>query len=82
MLTVLGVSKKEFSNIAGLIIGLVVTGLILFSGPISGGSFNPARSIAPAIVSGNMTALWIYITAPTLGAILAMMIWKSFNKTT
>ena len=81
MLTILGVtSKKEFSNIAGLIIGIVVTGIILFAGPISGGSFNPARSLAPAIVSGNLTALWVYITAPTLGAILAMIIWKSFHK--
>jgi aquaporin Z len=82
MLTILGVTfKKEFSNIAGLIIGLIVTGIILFAGPISGGSFNPARSFAPAIVSGNFTALWIYITAPTLGAIVAMQIWKTFNKT-
>ena len=81
MLTILGVtSKKEFSNIAGLIIGLVVTGIILFAGPISGGSFNPARSFAPAIVSGNITVLWIYITAPTLGAISAMLVWKGFNK--
>jgi len=82
MLTILGVtSKKEFSIIAGLIIGLVVTGIILFAGPISGGSFNPARSFAPAIVSGNIKALWIYIIAPTLGAIVAMLIWKVFNKT-
>lgn len=82
MLTILGVtSKKEFSNIAGLIIGLVVTGIILFAGPISGGSFNPARSIAPAIVSGNITALWVYIAAPTLGAILAILVWKFITKT-
>jgi aquaporin Z len=82
MLAILGVtSKKEFSSLAGLIIGMVVTGIILFAGPISGGSFNPARSIAPAIVSGNLTALWIYITAPTLGAILAMFAWKGINKT-
>ena len=81
MLTILGVtSKKEFSNLAGLIIGIVVTGIILFAGPISGGSFNPARSLAPAIVSGNLTALWIYITAPTFGAIVAMLVWKEFNK--
>ena len=66
---------------AGLIIGIVVTGIILFAGPISGGSFNPARSLAPAIVSGNFTALWIYMTAPTFGAIVAMFVWKSFNKT-
>lgn len=82
MLTILSVtSKKEFSNMAGLIIGLVVTGIILIAGPISGGSFNPARSLAPAIVSGNLTSLWIYITAPTLGAILAVFLWKSIHKT-
>ena len=81
MLTILGAtSKKEYSSIAGLIIGLIVTGIILFAGPISGASFNPARSLAPALVSGNITSLWIYITAPTLGAILAMFVWKSFNK--
>lgn len=82
MLTILGVtSKKEFSNIAGFIIGIVVTGIILVAGPISGGSFNPARSLAPAIVSGNISALWIYISAPILGAIIAMLIWKLFSKT-
>lgn len=81
MLTILGVTaKKEFSNMVGLIIGLVVTGIILFGGPISGGSFNPARSFAPAIVSGNFTALWIYVIAPTVGAIGAMLLWKSLNK--
>lgn len=81
MLTILGITAtKEFSNIAGLLIGLVVTGIILFAGPISGGSFNPARSIAPAIISGNITTLWIYITAPTLGAIFAMLVWNFFNK--
>ena len=82
ILTILGVtSKKELSSVAGLIIGSVVTGIILFAGPISGGSFNPARSLAPAIVSGNLTALWIYITAPTLGAIVAIFVWKGINKT-
>ena len=81
MLTVLGVtSKKEFSSLAGLIIGLTVAGIILFAGPISGGSFNPSRSIAPAILSGNLNSLWIYITAPTLGAILAVFLWKTLNK--
>jgi len=76
MLTILGVTfKKDFSNISGLIIGLLVTGIILFAGPISGGSFNPARSIAPAIMSENFKALWIYILAPTIGTITAMLTW-------
>lgn len=77
MLTIYGVSsRKDFSSISGLIIGLIVTGIILIAGPISGGSFNPARSIAPAIVSGNVTALWVYIIAPVLGAVTATFIWN------
>jgi aquaporin Z len=81
MLTILGVtSKKEWSNLSGLVIGLMVTGMILFAGPISGGSFNPARSLAPAIISGNFTALWIYLIAPTAGAILAVFVWKIINR--
>ena len=80
MLTILGItSKKEHSHLAGIVIGIVVTGIILFAGPISGGSFNPARSIAPALVSGNIMSLWIYIIAPILGSILAMFIWLYFN---
>ncbi|MFK7748471.1 MAG: MIP/aquaporin family protein [Kordia sp.] len=77
MLTILGVSsKKESASVSGLVIGLMVVGMILVAGPISGGSFNPARSIAPAVVSGNLSALWLYLVAPVLGAILAMFVWK------
>lgn len=83
MITILGMTaKKEFSNISGLIIGLLVTGLIFFAGPISGGSFNPARSLSPALVSRNFNAIWIYMFAPTLGAIAAVFVWKGFHKTT
>ena len=77
MLTILGMtSQKEYSHLAGIVIGVFVTGIILIAGPISGGSFNPARSLAPAILSGNIDALWIYIVAPTLGSVLAMLLWK------
>jgi len=82
MLIILAViAKKESATITGLIIGLVVTGIILFAGPISGGSFNPVRSLAPALITGNLTRLWIYLTAPVLGAILAMFVWRIFNGT-
>jgi aquaporin NIP len=43
-----------------------------FAGPISGASMNPARSLAPALVSGHLEHLWIYIAAPVLGALLAI----------
>jgi aquaporin Z len=48
----------------------------MFAGPITGASMNPARSIAPAVISGNTSSLWIYILAPILGAVLASLTWK------
>jgi aquaporin Z len=42
------------------------------AGPVSGASMNPARSLAPALVSGHLEQLWIYISAPVLGALLAV----------
>ena len=44
--------------------------------PISGASVNPIRSLAPAIVSGNYEHLWVYLTAPFLGAILAWGLYR------
>jgi aquaporin Z len=45
----------------------------MFAGPITKASMNPARSIAPNIVSGNIEGLWLYILAPIIGAILAVV---------
>ena len=44
------------------------------NGPVSGASMNPARSLAPAVVSGRLDHLWIYLTAPVLGAVLAAVV--------
>ena len=43
----------------------------LFAGPVTGASMNPIRSLAPAVVSGQLDHLWLYLVAPTLGAVLA-----------
>jgi MIP family channel proteins len=45
----------------------------MFGGPISGASMNPARSLGPALVSGDVHALWLYLTAPLLGAALGAL---------
>lgn len=74
MLTILSVSigGKEKGITAGMAIGAVVGLEAMFAGPICGASMNPARSLAPALVSGHLDHLWIYLAAPTLGALLAI----------
>jgi aquaporin Z len=65
--------SKEMGIIAGIAIGGVVLLEAMFAGPITNASMNPVRSIAPAVVSGNLQHLWMYITAPILGALLAVI---------
>jgi aquaporin NIP len=74
MLVILSVSagSKERGLMAGIAIGAVVALEALFGGPISGASMNPARSIGPALVSGQLGHLWIYLVAPIAGALLAV----------
>jgi aquaporin Z len=68
--------SKEQGMFAGLAIGSVVLLEAMFAGPICGASMNPIRSLAPALVSGNLQHLWIYLTAPVLGAIAAVFTWR------
>ena len=68
--------SKERGMFAGLAIGATVLLEAMFAGPISGASMNPARSIAPAIVSGNLEHIWIYILAPIGGAAFAVPVFK------
>ncbi len=73
MLVIYGsaIHGKAIKSFAGIAIGFTVGVEAMFAGPITGASMNPARSIAPALVSGNLSELWIYIVAPILGAVLA-----------
>lgn len=74
MFVILAVSTgpKERGITAGIAVGGVVCLEAMFAGPISGASMNPARSLAPALISGHTTHLWLYIMAPILGALLAI----------
>ena len=82
MLVILNVAhgSKEQGMFAGMAIGFVVLLEAMFAGPICGASMNPARSIAPAICSGNLQHLWIYIIAPVTGAALAVPIHHYLEK--
>ena len=74
MLTILSVSTgaKEKGITAGIAIGAIIALEAMFAGPICGASMNPARSLAPALVSGHVGHLWVYLVAPLLGALLAV----------
>lgn len=67
---------KETGVMAGIAIGGVIALEALFAGPVSGASMNPARSLAPAIVSGHLASLWVYVCAPLLGAAIAVPCWR------
>ena len=75
MLTILNVSTgaKEKGITAGIAVGAVIGLEAMFAGPICGASMNPARSLAPAIVSLHLEHLWLYLLAPPLGACAAML---------
>ena len=74
MFVILNVSTgaKEKGVTAGIAIGAVIMLEAMFAGPICGASMNPARSLAPALVSGQLRDVWLYLLAPTLGAWLAV----------
>jgi len=74
MFVILNVSTgaKEKGLMAGVAIGSVILLEAMFAGPICGASMNPARSLAPALVSGNLSVVWLYLLAPLLGAWLAV----------
>ena len=62
-------------NFAGLAIGLTLIFCILMGGPLTRASFNPARTLGPAIVSGNYADIWLYFVGPIIGAILAALLY-------
>jgi aquaporin Z len=78
MFVILNVSHgaKEKGITAGIVVGAVIALEALFAGPICGASMNPARSLGPAIVSGHLEHLWIYLVAPVLGMLVAIPLFR------
>ncbi|MEJ7568505.1 MAG: MIP family channel protein [Gaiellaceae bacterium] len=67
---------RAVGEAAAIAIGGTVGLDAMFGGPISGASMNPARSLGPALVSGDLHALWLYIIAPLLGAALGALAYQ------
>ncbi len=76
MFVILSVStgSKEKGVLAGVAVGSVIALEALFAGPISGASMNPARSLAPALVTMRFGDVWIYVAAPVMGAVTSVFI--------
>lgn len=74
MFVILAATAGQYVNklFVALAVGSVVGLEAMFAGPISGASMNPARSIGPAIIAWQLNSLWIYLLAPTVGAIAAV----------
>ncbi|TSE08806.1 MULTISPECIES: MIP/aquaporin family protein [Aquimarina] len=78
MVVIINVStgSKETGTMAGMAIGGVVLLEAMFAGPITNASMNPARSLAPALLSGHWEHQWLYFIAPVFGALLAVLTCK------
>ena len=74
MFVILSVSTgaKERGITAGIVVGAVIALEAMFAGPICGASMNPARSIAPAVVTLQISSVWLYVVAPICGALVAV----------
>lgn len=79
---IVSVATDRRANIAAssLAIGLALGVGVLIAGPLTGGSANPARTLGPMIVSGKFTALWVYLVAPVVGALIAAFIYDNLER--
>lgn len=75
VITAVATDIRAVGQAAALAIGGTVALGALVGGPISGASMNPARSLGPAIVSDDLTGIWIYILAPALGSVGAALVY-------
>lgn len=78
MMVIIHVSSgsKEVGTMAAIAVGGVILLEAMFAGPMTKASMNPIRSIAPALFTGNFTHLWLYISAPILGALSAVQCYR------
>jgi len=67
---------RAVGEAAAIAIGGTVGLDAMFGGPITGASMNPIRSLGPAIVSGDLTSIWVYIAAPALGATIGALTYQ------
>ena len=80
VITAVATDTRAVGQAAAIAIGATVGLDAMFGGPISGASMNPARSLAPALVSDTWNAQWIYVIGPALGALLGVGVYQSLRE--
>ena len=82
MFVVMGVSTgaKEETVTAGLAVGGTIAIEAFVAGPLTKASMNPARSFGPAVASGDIGELWIYIVGPITGALCGAALYRACLK--
>ncbi|XP_059630147.1 probable aquaporin NIP7-1 [Cornus florida] len=65
---------QRVDHLSGFVVGIAIGLAVLITAPVSGGSMNPARSLGPAIVSWKFDDIWIYLIAPTIGAVAGALL--------
>lgn len=77
VVTAVATDTRAVGELAGIAVGAVVMVNILIAGPSTGGSMNPIRTLGPAVAAGTYKGIWIYMVAPTLGALTGAAIYTS-----
>ncbi|KAI4317759.1 hypothetical protein L6164_025602 [Bauhinia variegata] len=68
--------SEPVAHLSGFVVGIAIGLAVLITGPVSGGSMNPARSLGPAILSWKFKEIWIYITAPVAGSVAGALMFR------
>jgi MIP family channel proteins len=76
VITAVATDTRAVGEAAAIAIGATVGLDAMFGGPITGASMNPARSLGPALVSGELASLWVYLSAPFLGAAIGALVYQ------
>ena len=80
VIAVVATGHRVSGRVAAITIGATVAICAVVGGPVSGASMNPARSLGPALVAGDLEDLWIYLVAPVVGAIVAAYGYERFRR--
>lgn len=80
VITAVATDVRAVGQGAALAIGFTVLLEVMFAGPASGASMNPARSFGPALVSGTWQSQWLYYAGPLVGAVVGVLVYEALRK--